>query len=54
MTYCGRKTDIEMIKFLETYYDYTSIDILNILFNNNKSLTKSEKMYTFIFNNYIS
>ncbi len=53
LRYCARNDDIDMIKFLQEYYEYTSDDIFNILFNFSKSLSGSKELYIYIFNNYI-
>jgi hypothetical protein len=53
LAYSGRYDDIEMIKFLKQYYEYTTDDIFKILFNFSKSNTGSMKLYIYIFNNYI-
>ena len=53
LVYSARYDNIEMIKFLKQYYEYTSEDIFNILFNFSKSTAGSKELYIFIFNNYI-
>lgn len=53
LAYSGRYDDIEMIKFLKQYYEYTTDDIFKILFNFSKSNTGSMELYIYIFNNYI-
>jgi len=53
LVYSARNDDINMIKFLQQYYQYTLNDIFNILFNFSKSNSGSKELYIYIFNNYI-
>lgn len=50
--YSARRDDIEMIKFLKQYYQYTTKEIFDMLFNYSKSYIGSEKLYEYIFDNY--